>query len=48
MGALVMSRTRKLVVGVVAMLSLVGVGGAVQAGSPHPDGANSAHTRWCC
>lgn len=43
-----MSRTRKLVVGAVAMLSLIGVGGGVQASSPHPDGSNSATTRWCC
>ena len=41
-----MARTRKMVVGVVAVLSLVGFGGAVQA-SAADSGQVSAH-RWCC
>ena len=42
-----MSRSRRVVVGVVATLSLLGLGGAVQAATPDAESAVSA-TRWCC
>lgn len=41
-----MARTRKMLVGVVAVLSLVGFGGAVQVAAAD-SGQASAH-RWCC
>lgn len=42
-----MSRARKMLVGVVTLLSLVGIGGTLDAGSP--DSAGSVYaTRWCC
>lgn len=43
----IMVRTRKMLVGVVAVLSLVGFGGAVQAASADSSTQVSAH-RWCC
>jgi hypothetical protein len=42
-----MARTRRMLVGVVAVLSLVGFGGAVQAATADSAQAVSAH-RWCC
>lgn len=42
-----MSRTRRMLVGVVAMLSLLGLGGAVQAAAPDSASQVSAN-RWCC
>ena len=43
-----MSRARRTLVGVVAMLSLLGIGGTVHAVTT-PDSADSVSaTRWCC
>ncbi len=42
-----MSRARRMLVGVVAMLSLVGMGGAVHAATPDAPRSVTA-TRWCC
>ncbi|MDF1604150.1 hypothetical protein [Nocardioides sp. YIM 152315] len=42
-----MARTRRMLVGVVAVLSLVGFGGAVQAAASDSGQSASAH-RWCC
>ncbi len=44
-----MSRTRRIIVGVVAMLSLAGIGGVATAATS--DDASSpaiTATRWCC
>lgn len=42
-----MSRARRTLVGVVAMLSLLGIGGTVHA--PTPDSGSSVSAiRWCC
>jgi hypothetical protein len=42
-----MSRARRMLVGVVAMLSLLGIGGTVPAATADSAGVVSA-TRWCC
>ena len=42
-----MSRGRRMLVGVVAMLSLLGIGGTVHAATPRPANSVSA-TVWCC
>jgi hypothetical protein len=42
-----MSRRRTILVGAVAMLSLLGIGGTVQAETSHEPSSVSA-TRWCC
>jgi hypothetical protein len=42
-----MSRARRMLVGVVAMLSLLGIGGTIPAGSPEP-AASISRTVWCC
>jgi hypothetical protein len=42
-----MTGTRKMLVGFVAVLSLLGVGGGVQAATASSAGAATA-TRWCC
>jgi hypothetical protein len=42
-----MSRARRMLVGVVAMLSLLGIEGAVHAATPNSPSLVSA-TRWCC
>ena len=42
-----MSRARRMVVGVVAMVSLLGTGGLVQALSPDSPDVVSANV-WCC
>jgi hypothetical protein len=42
-----MSRARGMLVGAVAMLSLLGIGGAVHAATPSsPDSVTAI--RWCC
>ena len=42
-----MSRARRMLVGVVAMLSLLGVGGTVHAGVWNSE-AVTLRTVWCC
>lgn len=42
-----MSRARRMLVGVVAMLSLLGIGGTVHAASPDT-GPSLYRTVWCC
>ncbi|WP_426241302.1 hypothetical protein [Nocardioides sp. LHG3406-4] len=42
-----MSPTRRILVGVVATLSLLGIGGAVTAATPDAPTTVSAN-RWCC
>lgn len=42
-----MSRARRTLVGVVAMLSLVGIGGTVHAATPD-SGSSVSAIRWCC
>ena len=42
-----MSRARKTIVGVVAMVSLLGTGGLVQALTPDSPDVASANV-WCC
>ncbi len=42
-----MTGTRRIIVGVVAMLSVLGVGGAVTAATPDSAPVVSAN-RWCC
>jgi len=42
-----MSRARRMLVGVVAMLSLLGIEGTVHAVTPDSAASVSA-TRWCC
>ena len=39
--------SRRIIVGVVATLSLLGLGGAVQAAAPDAESSVTA-TRWCC
>ncbi len=47
-----MSGTHRILVGVVAMLSLLGVGGAATAATPDSASLDSApvvmSNRWCC
>ena len=48
-----MSATRRIIVGVVAMLSLLGTAGAVTAATPDSEASVSSapvvnSTRWCC
>ncbi len=42
-----MSRARRTLVGVVAMLSLLGIGGTVHAATPE-SGSSVSAIRWCC
>ena len=42
-----MSRARRMLIGAVAVMSLLGVGGVVQAATPSSADSVSA-IRWCC